>query len=72
MGWSIAIGILGVPTVAQQVKNLVLLQLWHRSQQWLRFDPWPGKLPMPLVQGRGQNNQKTIGILGTFVPNCIS
>ena len=31
----------GVPTVAQQVKDLVLLQLWCKSQLWLRFDPWP-------------------------------
>ena len=26
--------------MVQWVKNLVLLQLWHRSQLWLRFDPW--------------------------------
>ena len=24
------------------LKDLVLLQLWHRSQLWLRFNPWPG------------------------------
>ena len=30
----------GVPTVAQGVKDLVLWQLWLRSQLWLRFDPW--------------------------------
>ena len=31
--------------MAQQIKDLVLLQLWRRSQLWLRFDPWPWELP---------------------------
>lgn len=30
---------LGIPTVAQWVKVQALLQLWPRSQLWLRFDP---------------------------------
>ena len=37
---------------AQWVKDLVLLQLWHRSQLQLGSDPWPVKLHTP--QG-GQN-----------------
>ena len=28
--------------VAQRVRDLVLPQLWRRSQLWLRSDPWPG------------------------------
>ena len=35
-----------VPTVVQWVKELVLPQLWCRSQLWLRFDPWPGNFHM--------------------------
>ena len=27
------------------LKDLVLPQLWSRLQMWLRFHPWPGKLP---------------------------
>ena len=27
------------------LKDLVLLQLWHKSQLCLGFSPWPGKLP---------------------------
>ena len=32
----------GVPAVAQQVKDPALLQLWHKAQLWTRFDAWPG------------------------------
>ena len=28
--------------MAQQVKDPALPKLWHRSQLWLRFSPWPG------------------------------
>ena len=35
-----------VPTVAQQVKNLVLSQLWCRLQLQLKFNLWPGNLHM--------------------------
>ena len=38
----------GISAVGQQVKiqlHLVLLQLWHRSQLQLRFDPWPRNFP---------------------------
>ena len=27
--------------MVQWVKDLVLPQLWHRLQRWLRFHPWP-------------------------------
>ena len=40
---------LGVPIVAQWVKDPALLQLWHRSQLWLGFNPWPGNLHMSQV-----------------------
>ena len=33
-------GLILSPTPAQWVKNLVLLQLWLRSQQQLGSDPW--------------------------------
>ena len=35
---------------AQWVKDLVLLQLWHRLQLWLRFNPWPGNFSMLWVK----------------------
>ena len=30
-----------IPSTGQWVKDLALLQLWHKSQLQLRFDPWP-------------------------------
>lgn len=33
---------MGVPLVAQQVKDPVFSLLWLRSLLWLGFDPWPG------------------------------
>ena len=35
-----------IPSLVQWVKNLALPQLWHRSQLWLKFDPWPGNFHM--------------------------
>ena len=37
-------------TPMQWVKDQELLQLWQRSQLWLRFDPWPRNFHMPQVQ----------------------
>lgn len=34
--------IYGVPTLVHQVKDPALLQLWHKSQLWLGFDPLLG------------------------------
>lgn len=34
--------ICGVPTLVHQVKDPALLQLWHKSQLWLGFDPLLG------------------------------
>ena len=47
----------GVPTVAQWVKDVVLLQLWYRSQLQLGFDPWPVNFHM--VQGAASWKRKT-------------
>ena len=33
-----------VPAVAQQVKDLALLQLWHRLQLQLGYNAWPGNV----------------------------
>lgn len=38
--------LIGIPAVAQWVKDLVLLLLWHRSKLWLRLGPWPGNVHM--------------------------
>ena len=37
-----------IPSPEKQVKDSVLLQLWHRSQLWLRFHAWPGNFYMLL------------------------
>lgn len=47
---------LGVPAVAQGVKDVVLLQLWYRSKLQLRFDLWLRNLLMPRVQPKKKNN----------------
>lgn len=36
--------------MAQLVKDLGLLQLWHSSQLWLGFSRWPGHFPMPQMR----------------------
>ena len=35
------------PGQAQQLKDVELPQLWHRSQLWLRFNPWTKNFHMP-------------------------
>ena len=30
-----------IPGQEQWIKDTALLQLWHRLQLWLGFDPWP-------------------------------
>ena len=47
----------GVPTVAQWVKDTALLQLWHKLQFWLRFNPWSGNFHVP--QGQLKRGKKT-------------
>ena len=44
--------------MAQWVKDPELPQLWHRSQLWLRFDPWPGNFHMPWVQPEKKKKEK--------------
>ena len=39
-------GAVSIPGLAWWVKDPVLLQLWHRLQFWLEFDPWPGNFHM--------------------------
>ena len=39
-----------IPGLAQWVEDHALPRRWHRSQMWLRFDPWPGNFHMPRVQ----------------------
>ena len=35
-----------IPRLVQWVKDLALLQLWHRLQLWLGFSPWPENFQM--------------------------
>ena len=47
-----------IPGLAQWVKDLVLLQLWHRLKLWLGFYPWPGNFHMPWVQPKKKSHVK--------------
>ena len=49
---------LGVPTVTQWVKDLALLQLWHRLQLQLGFHLWTGNLHMPRVPKKKKSKCK--------------
>ena len=44
--------------VKQWVKDLALLQLWHRLRLWCGSDPWPGNFHMlqewPKEKGGGE------------------
>ena len=39
-----------IPSPVQWIKDLVSPQLWHWSQLWLGFDPWPENFHMLWVQ----------------------
>ena len=41
-----------IPSPAQWVKDLALLQLWCRSQLQLGLDPWPGNFPYAAGEAR--------------------
>ena len=45
--WSFKKVYRGSSLVAQWVKALTLVQLWHRSQLWHQYNPWPSNLHMP-------------------------
>ena len=47
---------LRVPAALHEVKELALLQLWHRLQLQLRFDPWPRNFHMPRVWPKDLKN----------------
>ena len=49
-----------IPGPVQWVKEPTLLQLWHRSQMWLRFGPWPGAFHTPQVQSKKKKKKKII------------
>ena len=40
------------PAWSSGLKDVALLQLWHRSQLWLRFDSWPGNFHMPRARAK--------------------
>ena len=47
-----------VPTVALWVKVSTLLQLWHRSQRWCGFSPWPRSFHMLWVWPEKKKRKK--------------
>ena len=62
---------LRVPTVAQWVKDLMLLQLRYRSQLQLGFHPWPKSFHVPRVQQKTTQNlkQKHMTFIVSLDPN---
>ena len=51
-------GTFSIPGPAQWVKDLTLLQLWHRSQLQFVFCPWPRNSHMPWVQPEKKKERK--------------
>ena len=51
---------IGSSLMAQQVKDLLLPQLWHKLQLWHRFDPWPGNFHMPVVAKKKKKKGKML------------
>ena len=47
----------GVPTVVQWFKDLLLLQLWHRLQLQLGFNPWPQELSYAVSVSRKRERE---------------
>ena len=43
---------------AEWVKDLELLQLWHRSKLWFGFVPWPRIFHVPWVQPKKKEKKK--------------
>ena len=63
-----------IPGLLQWIKNPALLQLWCRSQLWLRFDPWPGKLPCAtgVAKQTKTKEERTGNIVSNNDNNCIN
>lgn len=51
---------MGVPLVAQQVKDPVFSLLWLRSLLWLGFDPWPGNFCTAKKKSRECSGEKVL------------
>ena len=52
--------------MAQWVKDLELLQLWHRLWLWLGFSPCPRNFHRPRVQPKKKNNNNNNIILKKY------
>ena len=48
---------IGVPAMAQWLKDLTLKQLWRTQQLQLGFSPWPGNVHMPWVWPKKKKNK---------------
>ena len=51
-------GACSIPSPVGWVKDPALLQLWHRSQLWFRFDPWPRNFHMPQLWQKKKKKKK--------------
>ena len=54
-----------IASLAQWVKDLVLVQLWHRSQLWLGFNPWPANFHMLQVRLEKKNKGSKVTSLAS-------
>ena len=52
-----------IPSLAHLVKDLALLQLWHRLQFWLRFNSWHRNFHMPQGWPKKKKEKKKNGVL---------
>lgn len=49
---------MGSSLAAQRVKDLALLELWHRLQLQHDFDPWPSNFHLPRVWAKKERGKK--------------
>ena len=48
-----------IPCLVHQVKDPELLQLWHRPQLWLGFDPWSREFPYVVDETKKEKKKKS-------------
>ena len=47
-----------IPGLEQWVKDPELPQLWHTSELWLGFDPWPRNFQIPQMWQKKKKRKK--------------
>lgn len=57
---------------APWVKDLALLQMWHRLQLGPGFDPWPGNLHMSRMWSKRKKKEKSDSALLKTMPKSLN